>query len=292
MPLPSFTPPVLLAAGTAGTLDEMAGVIDLSKLGGIVTKSITKDPRDGNAAWRVAPVKGGMINAIGLANPGIDAFMADWAPKVASVPTTVIGSAAGFTVEQYTAVCRSFETIDAMPAVELNVSCPNTEHGIDFGTDPKLLAELVAACREAMPTTGLIVKLPPIAIGTPHTIVDLARAAIDAGAEALTLCNTTPAMAIDIDTGEPKLGNRHGGLSGPAVHPIVTRLIDLCYREFCKERGIPILGLGGVLDWDDAAEFMLAGASAVQVGTASFVDPKRAIRIAKRLTKWYSERTT
>jgi len=176
-----------------------------------------------------------------------------------------------------------------MPAVELNVSCPNTDHGTEFGTDPALLGELVAACRAELGSTALIVKLPPVAIGTPHTIVDLARAAVDAGADALTLFNTVPAMGFDVDTGVPLLGNRTGGLSGPAVHPIVTRLIDLCAREVCRERGIPILGLGGVLDWRDAAEFMLAGASAVQVGTASFAHPRSAERIARGLARWRRE---
>ena len=286
MQLPAFTPPVLLAAGTAGTLDETAGVIDLARLGGIVTKSITAEPRAGNAPWRVAPVKAGMLNAVGLANPGLEAFLADHAPRIASMPTTVVGSVAGFSIEQYTTVCHAFDAIEHMPAVELNVSCPNTGHGTEFGTDPVLLAELVAACREQLASTALIVKLPPVAIGTPHTIVDLARAAVDAGADALTLCNTVPAMAIDVDTGAPALGNRTGGLSGPAVHPIVTRLIDLCARELCAERGVPILGLGGVTDWRDAAEFMLAGAEAVQVGTASFVSPKRVTRIARQLERW------
>lgn len=290
MQLPRFNPPVLLAAGTAGTLDETAGVLDLAAIGGLVTKSITAEPRVGNDPWRVAPVKAGMLNAIGLANPGLEAFLTEHAPRIPSVPTAVVGSVAGFAIEQYASVCRAFETIEAMPAVELNVSCPNTDHGTEFGTDPALLAELVSACRSELASTALIVKMPPVAIGTPHTIVDLARAAVDAGADALTLCNTVPAMSIDVDTGEPALGNRSGGLSGPAVHPVVTRLIDRCARELCGPRGVPILGLGGVMDWRDAAEFMLAGASAVQVGTASFVSPKRVIRIAKRLERWRRSR--
>ncbi|MEL6329913.1 MAG: dihydroorotate dehydrogenase [Planctomycetota bacterium] len=278
--------PVVLAAGTAGTLDEMSDAFPLARIGAVVTKSITPEPREGNDAWRVSPVKAGMLNAIGLANPGIEAFVEQRAPRIPAVGTPVIASAAGFTPADYAAVCRGFAPIDTIAAVEMNVSCPNTEHKIDIGADPGLLAEAVAAAKREAGARPLIVKLPPISIGTPHTIVDLARAAVDAGADALTLCNTTPAMAIDVETKRPRLANRHGGLSGPAVHPIAVRLIDLVYRELAKERGVPIMGLGGVLTWDDAAQFVLAGANAVQVGTASFVHPRRALRIAAGLEKW------
>ena len=283
--------PLILAAGTCGTVDEIAEHVDLSRIGALITKSITPEPREGNPAWRVAPVKAGMLNAVGLANPGVDAFVRDWAPRLAGIPCPVFGSIAGFSVGDYTRVARAFDAIDAMPAVELNVSCPNVDHegergGREFGADPVLLAELIGAVRAELSRTRLFVKLPPVAVPTPHSIVDLARAAVDAGADGLSLCNTTPAMGFDVDTGEPLLGNTTGGLSGPAVHPIVTKLIHDCARDFAAAAGTPIIGIGGVMDWRDAAEFMLAGATAVQIGTATFVRPRQPLRILKGLERW------
>jgi dihydroorotate dehydrogenase (NAD+) catalytic subunit len=233
-----------------------------------------------------------MINAIGLANPGVERFIAEYAPQIPSIACPVIGSIAGFSIDEYVTVARAFDAIDAMPAVELNVSCPNVKHGVDFGADPVLLAELVSAARAALTRTKLFVKLPPVPVPTPVSIVDLARAAHTAGADALCLCNTVPAMAFDVDTGKPLLGNRTGGLSGPAVHPIITKLIHDTHTRYAKDAGVPIVGIGGVLDWRDAAGFMLAGATAVQVGTASFVHPRRAAKIARGLTKWIEKRPT
>lgn len=291
--------PVLLAAGTCGTLGEMADVLDLGRVGGLVTKSITPEPRKGNAAWRVAPLKAGMINAIGLANVGVERFVDHFGPMVEAVPTTVIGSAAGFSIDDYVRVAAEMDEIEAMPAVELNVSCPNVEHGVEIGSDPKLLAELVREVRQALNRTRLFVKLPPVAVPTPHSIVDLARAAIEPGggsqpggpnqrpgADGLCLCNTTPGMAIDVRTREPVIGNRTGGLSGPAVHHIVVRLVHLTYTQIARETGTPIVGIGGVLRWDDAAEMILAGASAVQIGTGLFADAASPIKVARGLEKW------
>ncbi len=289
--------PVVLAAGTAGTLDEMADVLDLSRVGAVVTKSITPEPREGNPPMRIAPVKAGMLNAVGLANVGIGHFAGHVAPRIAAVPTTVIGSAAGFSIGDYVRVCAEFDDIDAMPGVELNVSCPNVSHGVEFGADPRTLAELVREARAVLKRTRLIVKLPPVSIGTPHSIVDLARAAIEPGgapagpnsrpgADALTLCNTTPGMAIDVRTRRPVLGNTTGGLSGPAVHHIVVRLVHLTHTAIARDTGTPIMGAGGVMRWDDAAELILAGASAVQTGTALFADPAAPVKIARGLAKW------
>lgn len=291
--------PVILAAGTCGTLGEMADVLDLGRVGGLVTKSITPEPRDGNAAWRVAPLKAGMINAIGLANVGVERFADHYGPMVADVPTAVIGSVAGFSIEDYVRVAAEMDEIAAMPAVELNVSCPNVKHGVEIGSDPKLLAELVREVRKVLTRTRLLVKLPPVAVPTPHSIVDLARAAIEPGggsqaagpnqrpgADGLCLCNTTPGMAIDVRTREPVIGNRMGGLSGPAVHHIAVRLIHLTYTQIAKETGTPIVGIGGVLRWDDAAEMVLAGASAVQIGTGLFADSGAPIKVARGLEKW------
>lgn len=293
--------PVVLAAGTAGMLDEMADVLDLARIGAVVTKSITPEPREGNPPMRVAPVKAGMLNAVGLANVGIEHFVEHVSPRIASVPTAVIGSAAGFSIDDYVRTAAEFDEIEAMPAVELNVSCPNVSHGVEFGADPALLAELVREVRGVLKRTRLIVKLPPVSIGTPHTIVDLARAAIEPGpgpgggpagpncrpgADALTLCNTTPGMAIDVRSRRPVLGNTTGGLSGPAVHPVVVRLIHLTHTAIAHDTGTPIIGAGGVMRWDDAAELILAGASAVQVGTALFADPGAPVKITRGLAKW------
>jgi len=295
--------PVLLAAGTCGTLGEMADVLDLGRVGGLVTKSITPEPRDGNAAWRVAPLKAGMINAIGLANVGVERFADHYGPMVADVPTTVIGSVAGFSIEDYVRVAAEMDEIAAMPAVELNVSCPNVKHGPNgeqmMGSDPALLGELVREVRKVLTRTRLLVKLPPVAVPTPHSIVDLARAAIEPGggsqpagpnqrpgADGLCLCNTTPGMAIDVRTREPVIGNRMGGLSGPAVHHIVVRLVHLTYTQIARETGTPIVGIGGVLRWDDAAEMVLAGASAVQIGTGLFADAGSPVKVARGLEKW------
>ena len=281
---------MILAAGTCGYLDEMADVLDLSRVGGVVTKSITRLAREGNATWRILECRAGMLNAIGLANMGVEAFMRDVSPRVGAVPCAVIGSIAGFSVEDYVEVARAFDTVGAMAAVELNVSCPNVHGGTEFGADPAALRELIAAVRGVLTKKPLWVKLSPIAIGTPgHTMVDVARAAIESGAAALCLANTTPAMAIDVRTRKPRLANVTGGLSGPAVHPMAVKLVHDVYRKVAREAGVPIVGIGGVLSWEDAAEFVLAGASAVEMGTGLFVDPRLPLKVVKGLSKWVGE---
>lgn len=289
--------PLILAAGTAGTLDEMADVLDLSRVGALVTKSITRQPREGNPTWRILETKAGMLNAIGLANVGVEAFEEHLAPRVADVPTVVIGSIAGFSIDDYVRVAVAMDEVEAMPAVELNVSCPNVRGGSEFGSDPALLRELVAAVRPALPTTRLLVKLSPVAVASPHGVAEFARAAIDAGArpngpnqrpgaDALCIANTMPAMAIDVKTRRPRLANVTGGLSGPAVHPVAVKLVYDAYRLVCRGSGTPIVGVGGVLGWDDAAEFILAGASAVEIGTGLFADPRLPLKIDRGLEKW------
>ncbi len=289
--------PVMLAAGTAGTLDEMAGVLDLSRVGAVVTKSITRLAREGNPTWRILECKVGMLNAIGLANVGLEEFEAHIAPRVASMPTTVIGSIAGFSIDDYVAVAAAMDGVEAMPAVELNVSCPNVHGGLEFGSDPRLLRELVGAVRPALPSTRLFVKLSPVAVASPHSIADFARAAIDAGArpagpnqrpgaDALCIANTVPAMAIDVKSRRPRLANITGGLSGPAVHPIAVKLVYDAYRLVCRDTSTPIVGIGGVLTWDDAAEFILAGATAVEIGTGLFADPRIPLKVARGLERW------
>jgi dihydroorotate dehydrogenase (NAD+) catalytic subunit len=293
----SLASPVLLAAGTAGTLDELSDAFDLARIGGLVTKSITPDNRDGNKPWRVVPLEAGMLNAVGLANPGIDAFVRDYVPKVASVGCAVIGSIAGFSVEDYVRVASAMDACGCFGAVELNVSCPNVHKGCEFAADPQLLQELLREVRAVLPKTRLFVKLSPIPTGK-ITMTDMARAAIDVpqspptgpnnrpGADALCIANTTPAMAIDVVTRRPKLGRISGGLSGPAVHAMAVKLVFDVYRGVAKETATPIVGIGGVLRWEHAAEFILAGASAVQVGTGLFVDPRCPLKIQKGLEKW------
>jgi dihydroorotate dehydrogenase (NAD+) catalytic subunit len=281
--------PVILASGTAGFSDELSDVLDLSRVGAVVTKSITPLPREGNPTWRIieASHHAGMLNAIGLANPGIDAFVRDIAPRLAQAPTTVIGSAAGFSVEDYTAVCAQFARIPALAAVELNVSCPNVHGGCEFGADPGALRQLVAGVKPVLEGRPLWVKLSPVPVGTKgHSMVDIAAAAVEGGADALCISNTIPAMAIDPRTRRARLANTTGGLSGPGVHPVAVKLVHDVYRALVRERGVPIIGIGGVMDWEDAAEFILAGATAVEVGAALFADPRAPLKIVRGLGQW------
>ena len=278
--------PVLLASGTAGTLDEMGGVMDLGVLGGIVTKSITRQPRDGNPHPRITWTRGGMLNAIGLANPGLDAWVADIGPRASGVGTNVICSAAGDSIQDYVDIVAAMDAVDGVAGIELNVSCPNVHSGLEFGADPGALSELVSAARGVASRVKLLVKLSPVTVGTPHTIVDLARVAVESGADGLTLCNTVPAMGIDVQTREPILANVMGGMSGPAIHPITVRLVHLVHSQFARDAGVPIVAAGGVTRWEDAAEFVLAGASAVQIGAGSFADLGIPKRVVKGLGKW------
>lgn len=276
--------PIILAAGTAGTLNELEGVCPLENVGGLITKSLTPEPREGNDTWRILECRAGMLNAIGLANPGIDAFAANLAQRAEHIPTTVIGSAAGFSVDDYVKVVAGLDdwAERGIPAIELNVSCPNVKIGTEFGHSPALIRELMLAVRPIAQKAKLFVKLSPV---TPD-LVGVARAAIDAGADGLTISNTIPALAIDVETRRPRLANITGGLSGPALHPVSVKLVYDVYRHVAKSAGVPIIGAGGVFQWQDAAEFILAGATAVQMGTALFADPRSPARVAKGLAEW------
>ena len=292
--------PVLLAAGTAGLLDEMQDVVDLSMVGGVVTKSITAQPRDGNATWRILESRtpGAMLNAIGLANPGVDVYLREVAGRVSSMPCAVIGSVAGNSIDDYVTVAGKLGEVPGIVAVELNVSCPNVHGGTEFGADPHALMELVRHVRAVLPKTRLFVKLSPITVGTPASIKDLARAAIEPreglaggpnnriGADAVCISNTVPSMQIDVATRVPRLSNVTGGLSGPAIHPIVVKLVHDAYRGICKASETPIIAIGGVLTWEDAAEFILAGATACEIGTALFADPRVPVKVASGLERW------
>lgn len=287
--------PVLLAAGTCGTLHEMNGALDLSRVGGLVTKSITPLPREGNPTWRILPhpsaTGAGMLNAIGLANPGIEAFEREYWPRRSEVACPVIGSVAGFCVEDYAAVAASFAGLSDLAAIELNLSCPNVRHGTEFGATPGAAAEVVRAVCAVAPQTPLLVKLSSV---TPD-IAAIARAVVEAAGNSprvgLTIGNTIPAMAIDVEARRPLLANITGGLSGPAVHAPAVRAVWEVFNKFGRDlhgpgKHLPIVGLGGVMSWRDGAEFILAGASAVGIGTALFADPRAPLRVVRGLERW------
>jgi dihydroorotate dehydrogenase (NAD+) catalytic subunit len=278
--------PLIAAAGTCGYIEELPSVLDARLLGAITTKSITAEPREGNAPWRLIDVPHAMLNAIGLANVGMERFMADKLPAAANVDTVIIGSIAGHSMDDYLAVASAFDESPHLPMVELNVSCPNTSDGLQFGEHPEKLRELLRAVRPVLKQTKMIVKLSP----NVGDITSMAQAAVDEGADALTLINTVSAMAIDVQSCKPRLSRGSGGLSGPAIHPIAVRMVFDVYRHVAKPSNIPIIGLGGVLRWEDAAELILAGATAVGIGTGLFIDPTLPRQIHRHLQSWVQQR--
>jgi len=259
-------------------------VLDTRCLGAIVTKSITREAREGNAPWRIIdlPRACGMLNAIGLANVGLERFVADYLAAASRANTVILGSIAGHSIDDYVSVAAAFDGAPGMPAVELNVSCPNTADGLQFGEVACKLTELLGAVRPVLRRSRMIVKLSP----NVGDIVAMARAAVESGADALTLINTVSAMAIDVETRQPRLSRGSGGLSGPAIHPIAVRMVYEVYRQVARPANIPIIGLGGVMAWEDAAELILAGATGVGIGTALFVDPTMPRRIGAGLQEW------
>ncbi|MBI1303257.1 MAG: dihydroorotate dehydrogenase [Phycisphaera sp.] len=278
----SLANPVVLAAGTCGYVREMADALPLGRLGAITTKSITAESREGNAPWRIIDSPAGMLNAIGLANVGIERFMQEKLPDARGLPCKLFGSVAGHSVDEYLAVASKFDRAPEIAAVELNVSCPNTSDGLQFGEHPEALRALLREVKPAVRTKPLFVKLSP----NVGDIVAMAKAAIDGGAQALVVANTFSAMAIDVDTRAPRLSRGRGGLSGPGIHPIVVRMIHDVYHRVARDAKVPVIGLGGVSNWRDAAEFILAGASAVAMGTALFIDPRAPLRVVDGLSKW------
>jgi dihydroorotate dehydrogenase (NAD+) catalytic subunit len=268
--------PVITAGGTFGYGVEFAHLVDLNRLGGIVTKGISRELIDGAPAPRVHETASGMLNAIGLQNIGVDAFIRDKLPLLRKYNTLRIVNVFGYCLEDYVEVIRRLEEVDGVSAYELNISCPNVKKGgMQFGSDPALVEEVVGAARKAAGPKPLWVKLSPLV--TDIALIGLAAQA--AGADALTVANTYPAMAIDVSTGAPVLGNTTGGLSGPAIKPITLRLV----WEVQKAVKIPVIALGGVETAEDVLEYMMVGASAVQVGTASFADPKASEKIVREL---------
>lgn len=272
--------PIFLASGTCGYADELTEFFDIENIGGLVTKSITLHPRPGNPTPRVVETDSGMLNAIGLANIGLKAFIQEKVPILRSLPTAVFVNVAGQTLEEYVSVIEGLAPLEAIDGFELNISCPNVKQGgITFGTDPRQIEQITRTAKKATGGKPLMVKLTP-------TVTDIsvtARAAVEGGADALSLVNTFTAMVIDIEKRKPVLANRTGGLSGPAIKPIAVYLVHKVYTEAARPAGIPLLGMGGIRTASDAVEFLLAGASAVAIGTATFVQPDAAVHIRNGL---------
>jgi dihydroorotate dehydrogenase (NAD+) catalytic subunit len=275
--------PVFTASGTCGYADELADFMDVNCLGGFVTKSITLKPRKGNATPRIVETDSGMLNAIGLANIGLDKFIEEKLPILEKMNAAVFVNVAGQTIDEYVAVVQRLSSKKAIAGFELNISCPNVKKGgISFGTKPEQVKEITSAVKKAAGQKVLMVKLSP----TVTDISVIARAAVEAGADALSLVNTFTAMVVDIETRKPVLANRTGGLSGPAIKPIAVHLVNKVYNEVAKSRGIPILGVGGIRTASDAVEFIIAGASAVGIGTANFIEPGCAAKIIEGIKKY------
>ena len=267
--------PILAASGTFGYGVEFSHLVDLNRLGGVVVKGLSLEPMPGAPAPRLCETPSGMLNAVGLQNIGVRAFVAEKLPVLRQYRTAVIANVFGCTVEEYVGVIRILEEADGLAAYELNISCPNTEHGgVQFGSDPFLVSEVVSAARQVA-RRPLWVKLSP----NVTDIGLIAKAAEDAGADAVTIANTYQAMSIDVHTRKSRLGRTTGGLSGPAIKPITLRLV----YEARRAVKIPIIGLGGIEKAEDVLEYIIAGASATQIGTANFARPAACENILKEL---------
>ncbi len=277
--------PVIAASGTFGYGVEFEEIVSLERIGAFVTKGLSREPMAGNAAPRIIETAAGMMNAIGLQNVGVRAFVAEKLPKIRQMKGAVaIANVFGFTVEDCVEVIEVLNDAEGVAMYELNASCPNTKHGgMVFGTDPDALCDLVSACRKAAERSKrpLMVKLSP----NVTSIAGMARVAQECGANAISLVNTFLALAIDVETRRARIANFTGGLSGPAIKPIAVRMV----HEAKQAVTIPVVGMGGIVKAEDAVEFMLAGATAVQVGTASYADPRAVENIANGLRKWCSE---
>ena len=270
--------PVMTASGTFGYGEEFADLFDLRTLGAIVVKGISLRPRGGNPSPRVVETPSGMLNAIGLQNIGIERFLSEKLPRVRRLGPPIVVNVLGFSTGEYCDLVSALDGEEGVSAIELNVSCPNVSHGgVAFGTDPAVLEGLVGAVR-ARTELPLIVKLSP----NVSDIREIAKAAARAGADCLSLINTITAMTIDVDTMRPVLANVTGGLSGPAIRPIAVRMV----WEASRSVDIPVIGIGGIMDARDALEFILAGASAIQVGTANLVNPNAATQIVDGMMEY------
>ena len=267
--------PVLVASGTFGYAREMAGVVPLPELGGILPKTITQSPRPGNAPWRTVETSSGLLNAIGLDNDGIDYFLSHHWPYLRATGATIIVSIAGKSLDDFVSLAERLSEAEGLEAVELNVSCPNVSGGVDFGTDAKLCFEVVSSVRKVL-DCAIVTKLTP----NVTRIVDIARAAKDAGTDAVACINTVLGMAVDWRKRKPMLANVVGGLSGPAIKPIALR----CVYQVASQVGVPVIGVGGIATVDDMMEFLVAGASAIQIGTANYYDPMVSMKLIRGLS--------
>lgn len=277
----NFKNPVLTASGTFGYGYEFEDFIDINSLGGIIVKGTTREHREGNPYPRMAETPMGMLNAVGLQNKGVDFFVSDIYPKIKKYKTHVIVNVSGSRIEDYVCVAEKINTLEHIPAIELNISCPNVKSGgMAFGTSCASAAEVVKEVRKAYNKT-LIVKLSP----NVTSVAEIARAVEAEGADAVSLINTLLGMAINIKTRKPVLSTVTGGLSGPCVKPVALRMV----WQVAQAVRIPVVGLGGIMNAGDAVEFLLAGATAVQVGTANFIDPAVTIKIIKGIDVYLNE---
>ncbi|PID40752.1 MAG: dihydroorotate dehydrogenase B catalytic subunit [Proteobacteria bacterium] len=273
--------PVMTASGTFGYAREFDHYIDLNRLGGIIVKGLSLAPSMGNPPPRIVETDSGMLNAIGLENVGLDAFVADKLPFLRTLSPPLIANIYGKTVDDYARLAARIDDLKDVVGMEVNISCPNVkEGGVAFGSDPVLAREVVSAVREQT-TKHLMVKLSP----NVTDIAFMAKAAEDVGADSLSVINTITGMAIDLATRRPKLANVTGGLSGPAIKPVALRMV----WQVAQAVNIPVVGVGGIMSAVDALEFMVVGATAVQVGTANFIDPGRTIKIIDGIQRWLDQ---
>lgn len=266
--------PILVASGTFGYAREMEHLVDLSRLGAVIPKTITSQPRAGNRPWRTVETTAGLLNSIGLDNDGLEAFIDHHLPYLSKLPCPTIVSIAGSSHDDFCAIAERLGQESGIAALELNISCPNVAHGVDFGVNAEICRRLVAGVRE-------VCKLPLIAKLTPNvtSIADIAKAAEDGGADAISAINTLLGMAIDWRGRKPMLGNIMGGLSGPAIKPVALR----CVYQIARAVKLPVIGIGGIATIDDVMEFLVAGASAVQIGTANYYDPTVSMKLLDQL---------
>jgi len=266
--------PILVASGTFGYAREMEGIVDLPRLGGILPKTITAEPRIGNAPWRTVETSAGLLNAIGLDNDGVDAFLSHHLPYLRRIGTSIIVSVAGRAADEFVTLAERIGEEAGVAAIELNLSCPNVSGGVDFGTDAESCRKVVAKSRDRC-AVPILAKLTP----NVTRIADVARGAADGGADAVCLINTVLGMSVDWRARRPMLGNGMGGLSGPAIKPIALR----CVHQVRSAVDVPIVGIGGIASIDDVMQFLVTGASAVQIGTANYYDPTVSMRVLDAL---------
>lgn len=272
-----FKNPVIAASGTFGFGEEFSKIYDVSRLGGISTKGLTLNKKEGNSGYRVLETKSGMMNSVGLQNPGVDGFIKNYLPKIEKYNTVIIANLGGATIEDYIEGVKKLNNT-SVDMIELNISCPNVKSGgMAFGIKSKVAYDIVREVKRNC-SKPLIVKLSPNA----EDIVDMAASCVEAGADALSLVNTFKALAIDINKRRPVFNNVCAGLSGPAIKPIALRMV----YEVCKAVKVPVIGLGGIMTFEDAIEFIMAGATAVQVGTANFVHPTASLDIIEGIEKF------